>query len=285
MSEPFTAFNFLVEIVLPGAPEPLCGAAFAECEGLELRFDVRTLREGGNPGAQVLLPGHASYGQVTLRRGMTPSFDLWDWCSAVLHDPGVRADAAITLLSDDREVRARFLLRRCLPVRLRAPRLDAVDGVIAIEELQLACEAMVHQRPDGDSPAPPSVSRKAELRELDSRLAREINPDRATEVQLNPQDLRVVTTVADGTRRRRLALELWFDVTLAGRGDDDVRRLTDRVAYFAGAQDGAPRPVRLQWGTFRFDGFVESLEEELDLFSPDGRPLRSRLALTMRAPS
>ncbi len=36
MSDPFTAFNFRVEIMLAGAAEPLCEAAFAECEGLEL---------------------------------------------------------------------------------------------------------------------------------------------------------------------------------------------------------------------------------------------------------
>ena len=47
MSDPFTALHFRVEIMLPGAAEPLCEAAFAECDGLELRFDVITYSEGG----------------------------------------------------------------------------------------------------------------------------------------------------------------------------------------------------------------------------------------------
>ena len=46
MSDPFTALHFRVEIMLPGAAEPLCEAAFAECDGLELRFDVKTLLRG-----------------------------------------------------------------------------------------------------------------------------------------------------------------------------------------------------------------------------------------------
>jgi hypothetical protein len=40
----------------------------------------------------------------------------------------------------------------------------------------------------------------------------------------------------------------------------------------------AARPaVRFRWGTFRFDGRITALEQELDLFSPDGRPLRAAL--------
>jgi hypothetical protein len=37
--------------------------------------------------------------------------------------------------------------------------------------------------------------------------------------------------------------------------------------------------VRFSWGTFVFDGMMDSLEETLDFFSPDGRPLRANLSL------
>ena len=39
--------------------------------------------------------------------------------------------------------------------------------------------------------------------------------------------------------------------------------------------------MRLAWGTFQFDGRVEALEETLEAFSPDGRPLRATLALSL----
>jgi len=273
VSEPFTAYSFKVEIVLPGGGEPLCGAAFAECDGLELRLDVSRLREGGNNTGPVLLAGPASYGEITLRRGMTESFDLWDWFGSVMSDPSVRADAIVSVLSpDQQDIRARFRLRRCLPVRLKAPRLDALDGTVAIEELQLACEAVALERPGGGPTTPPAVKRKAELHELDASLRREVNPDRAVVVQLNPASLRLTTA----EQITRLAFELWFDVAGAG-SDDDVRKLTARVAYFAKAP-----ATRFQWGTFRFDGHVEALEESLELFSADGRPLRAWVDLTLR---
>jgi phage tail-like protein len=274
VSDPFTALHFRVEIMLPGATEPLCEAGFADCDGIELRFDVATLAEGGVNAGRRLLAGPASTGRVTLRRGMTSSSDLWDWCESVQRDPGLRADARVVILAPDGAEQAAFRLRRCLPVRLRAPRLDALHGVVAVEELELACEALVLERPGRDPVLDPPRLEKAELRALDERFAKEIDKERWVRVQLNPRDLRLTHADPESEGPARLALELWF-----GAGEqDDVRRLTERVAYFA---MGSP-PVRFVWGTFRFDGHVEALEERLDLFAPDGRALRAQLLLSLR---
>ena len=47
---PFSPFNFAVEIRVPGLPDELCAGAFAECDGLEMTMDVKTITEGGNNG-------------------------------------------------------------------------------------------------------------------------------------------------------------------------------------------------------------------------------------------
>ena len=56
----------------------------------------------------------------------------------------------------------------------------------------------------------------------------------------------------------------------------------------AGEGEGAkpitvhPAPkVRFDWGSFRFDGYVDSIEESLEHFSADGRPLRSSIQLAL----
>jgi phage tail-like protein len=147
MPLPFTAFNFAVEITRADAGTPLVGAAFAECDGLEMSMEVKTLREGGSNDRQVRLAGPATVGQLTLKRGMTSdSFDLWQWMSASLADPALRADAEVVLLAPDGAERARFVLSRCLPVRVKAPPLNGKDGAIAIEELQLAYERIAVKR-------------------------------------------------------------------------------------------------------------------------------------------
>lgn len=147
---PFTAFNFAVEINVPDLSPKVCHASFSDCDGLEMTMDVKTIREGGNNGRQIRLTGPLNFGQLTLKRGMTANFDLWDWFSAMLSRPRLRADAEVVLLAADGTTeRARFILSRCLPVKLKAPALNAKDGMVAIEELQLAYESLTLRKPGG----------------------------------------------------------------------------------------------------------------------------------------
>lgn len=139
---PFMAFNFAVEIKVEGVAMQICDAAFAECDGLEMTMDVKTIREGGNNGKQIRLTGAMNYSSLTLKRGMTETFDLWKWIELVQTNPETRADAEVVVFSPDKKVRAKFLLSRCLPVKLKAPPLNASAGGVAIEELQLAYESL-----------------------------------------------------------------------------------------------------------------------------------------------
>jgi phage tail-like protein len=146
---PFAAFNFSVEIQVPGLSGYVCSAAFAECDGLEMSMDVKTIREGGNNGRQIKLAGPFSFGQLTLKRGMTSTFDLWDWFQMMQSQPSVRADGHVVLFGSDRSEKARFMLSRCLPLKLKAPALNAKEGPIAIEEMQIAYESLTFERPGG----------------------------------------------------------------------------------------------------------------------------------------
>lgn len=164
-------------------------------------------------------------------------------------------------------------------------------------------------------PEPPNLER-AELRELDADFANAVNEDKWVKVQFNPETLKVtfanqiVQGSGAGDQRgsqarqfvgagtTKLALQIWFDVTAYAPGGgapaDDVRKLTQGVAYFitpkpldqqSGGEGGeqqpqfAPPAVRFVWGSFQFDGIMEQLEESLEFWSPDGRPLRASVSL------
>jgi phage tail-like protein len=145
---PFTAFNFAVEINRGEDGSPLVNAAFAECDGLEMNMEVKTIREGGANDRQIRLNGMVAYGQLTLKRGMTETFDLWHWFRDSIDDPRLRANAEVVLLAADGTTeRARFILSRCVPVKLKAPQLNAKDGQIAVEELQVAYETLKFKQP------------------------------------------------------------------------------------------------------------------------------------------
>lgn len=147
---------------------------------------------------------------------------------------------------------------------------------------------------------------KAELRQLDAEFKNEIKPENNLKVQFNPETLKVgfanqlQTPAGAGDQRgtparqfvgagtTKLSLQLWFDVTALLEGEkkvDDVRKLTEKVAYFITPQEEGdkfvPPGVRFLWGSFQFDGIMESLEESLEFFSSEGKPLRASMTLNL----
>lgn len=152
---------------------------------------------------------------------------------------------------------------------------------------------------------------KAQLWELDDK-GNEVEKS-CVPVQFNPETLKVsfANQIKTGTEQStssglyvgqgttKLSVQLWFDVTAPLRPEDkgikDVRELTRRVVNFItptktvqvqnekGGTDThhVPPGVRFLWGSFQFDGIMESLEESLEFFSPEGRPLRAGLTLSL----
>ena len=140
---PFVSFKFHVSIevnALGELPMPLCSAAFAECTGIEATLETRTLREGGNNAVQFVLPAQMSYGQVSLKRGMTETLDLWRWFQMVAQQGRhtARAQVQVKVCNADDTPGVTFVLFDCLPVKIKAPTLAARDGGIAIEEMTMA---------------------------------------------------------------------------------------------------------------------------------------------------
>ena len=147
---PFTTFNFKVELHIPGLQDPLCSAAFAECDGLEMSMELKTIREGGNNSRPIHLLGPVSYGQLTLKRGMTSTLDLWDWFNQATRRRGAwyQASGEVIMLAPDRATeQMRFVLGGLRPVKIKAPALNAREGLLAIEEMQIAYETLTIRRP------------------------------------------------------------------------------------------------------------------------------------------
>jgi len=123
-------------------------------------------------------------------------------------------------------------------------------------------------------------------------------------VQFNPESLKVsfsnqkagddqrggAATQYVGQGTTKLSFDLWFDVSAPepeNQSETDVRQLTKKVVYFitpkktANGKKFISPGVRFEWGTFRFDGTMESVNETLEHFSEEGRPLRAQLSLAL----
>ena len=147
-TDPFMTFNFLVQLTVPdasglGLSSTVCEGEFAEVDGLEMTMEPKTVREGGNNTQQVHLVGPVTYGNLTLKRGMTPNQDLWKWFAAATSNVrrGVKASGVILMRDAAGDPQVRFTLADCLPIKLKAPALNAKEGLVAIEECQLAYSA------------------------------------------------------------------------------------------------------------------------------------------------
>lgn len=153
---PLTTFRFEVVLDLDtpsdGLDSPLCDAAFAECDGLEVTMTPKTVDTGGVNDRQIHLIGPVTNGQLTLKRGMTGNLQLWDWfAQGTVPGSVLTAHGEITLWAADGTPSIQYTLIGCLPVRMRAPALNAQNGLVAIEELGLVYEQLVVAAPGSGS--------------------------------------------------------------------------------------------------------------------------------------
>ncbi len=126
-----------------GEALPLCRGAFSECSGLEASMEPKVIREGGRNWGVVQRMGPVSFATVILKCGLTRSDDLWAWFSLV--GEGAYAHRLkVTITQFDAAGLGLFswALVNALPVKFKAPDLNASGKEVAIEELHLAHEGL-----------------------------------------------------------------------------------------------------------------------------------------------
>jgi phage tail-like protein len=132
--EPLGNFRFTVEA------EGFASTGFAEMSGLEIETEVIEYRDGNNVGDVRKIPGLNKAGDITLKRGVATSFELWDWYKTVLNRKPQRRDVVISLLNEDLEPSAQWRLFNAWPRKYVGPVLNAQGNQIAIEELVIVSE-------------------------------------------------------------------------------------------------------------------------------------------------
>lgn len=137
MKQPFGAFNFRVDV----ADEDETLALFQEVTGLSASIEVTDLKEGGVNSTTHKLIGHASYGNVTLKRGLVDN-KFMQWVNDVLNGQVYRKDIFITI-SDESGSSITYKLLRTLPVKWNGPDLNVMQDSIATESIELAVEGMI----------------------------------------------------------------------------------------------------------------------------------------------
>ena len=141
---PYPAYNFLVDLRGPRDPAKLLGG-FSDVSGLSTEIHMSEYRDGNEAEAHVRkIPGSHKVGDVTLKRGIVNSQDLWEWITDT-RTRGVAAqrDVTITLRDEANTPVQAWKLRNVVPMKYTGPTLAGKgSGDVAMEELVLAAEGL-----------------------------------------------------------------------------------------------------------------------------------------------
>lgn len=120
---------------------------FTECTGLTAEVAALRYREGGAGPVVRRLAGPVSYGDVTLRYGLTTSLDVWNWFLDAMNGSPLRKNVSIQMTAPDGLTGVlRWNLEGCWPSKWCGAPLDALGQTIAIESLTLVFESLSRDR-------------------------------------------------------------------------------------------------------------------------------------------
>ena len=129
---PHTTYNFVVEI------DGVSAAGFSEISGLNLETQVEEVKEGGTNNFTYKLPKNTVSGNLTLKKGIATSAELYDWYVEVINGRITAKDISILLLDYQQSEVRRWLIKKAFPIKWNGPDLSATSNNIAIETLEFA---------------------------------------------------------------------------------------------------------------------------------------------------
>jgi len=143
---PYGAFNFLVALggaQGDGAEGTVIGG-FSDASGLGMEVSYSEYRNGNERVNTVRkVPNVHRLDDVTLRRGLVGSDDLFAWIKTVRDGAADPRNVTITLLDEARNPVAAWRLRNAQPRKWTGPTLGAKGGgEVAMEELSLVHEGI-----------------------------------------------------------------------------------------------------------------------------------------------
>ncbi|MBO7606686.1 MAG: phage tail protein [Paludibacteraceae bacterium] len=140
---PLTGFHFTVKWSNDDE-----NVSFSEVSGLNVSTTPIEYREGANKEYTTFkMPGLKKYGNVTLKRGtMATDNGFFEWFDTIANNTVERRDITISLLNESHEPAVTWSLKNAFPIKYDAGGLNASDGKVVIESVELAYESFTVKR-------------------------------------------------------------------------------------------------------------------------------------------
>jgi len=146
---PYGAFNYIVALggsQGDGSEGSVIGG-FSDVSGLGVEVSYSEYRNGNEKFNTVRkVPNTHKVDDVTLKRGLVGSTDLFEWLKTVRDGTADPRNITVTLLDEARQTVATWSLRNAQPKKWTGPTLAAKGGgEVAMEELSLVHEGIEYK--------------------------------------------------------------------------------------------------------------------------------------------
>ncbi len=137
-TDPYRNFRFKVEI------DGIQTASFAEATIPDTTTDSVDYREGTDLPFQKKLSGLTKYGNITLKKGLTDSVEIYQWRKSVEDTGAIKARKNISLVLIDEEGndKARWDIIEAWPTKYSPSGFSAKANEVVIETLELVHEGI-----------------------------------------------------------------------------------------------------------------------------------------------
>lgn len=140
-SDPLVGFHFSLEV------SGKVSGYFTEISGLGSETQTIDHNVVTSTGQEVVqkIPGRLKWGDITLKRGITATMDIWDWRKMVEQGnvEGARSSGSIIMFDQTLKEVARWNFERAWPSKVSGPSLSADGNSFGVEEVTIVHEYIV----------------------------------------------------------------------------------------------------------------------------------------------
>jgi phage tail-like protein len=138
--DPLLGFNFGLEF------QGVISGYFNECSGIGSSNDVIDHKVVTADGHEIIqkVPGRLTWGDITLKRGVTSDMNIWDWRQSVIDGKmsDARKNGSIVMMDRAYTEVARWNFENGWPSKVSGPSLKADSNEYGIEELVIVHEGI-----------------------------------------------------------------------------------------------------------------------------------------------
>jgi phage tail-like protein len=120
--------------------------SFRECSGLDSETSViehKSIDDNGRPVVRKV-PGEIKWSNITLKRGVDESLDIWKWREQVIQEgpDKSRTNGSVALIDYSGSTIATWSFEQGWPIKYTGATLNAGGNEVAVEEIQICHEGL-----------------------------------------------------------------------------------------------------------------------------------------------